>query len=99
MVKRVVISVGQYKDYIGEIQQRYELGFTPYRLHTRPDSTFVTPIRVYRGVVCVLDDVTTMQVTARQIAADGTKLVYFAEGDDGSGVALQGDRDPLELGI
>ena len=43
MVKKIVTTVGQYKDYIGEIQQNYELVFTPYRLHTRPDGTFVTP--------------------------------------------------------
>ena len=67
-----------------EMQQSDELGFTPYRLHTRPDGTFVY----------VLDDVTTMVVTARQIAKDGSKLIYFVKGDDGDGVgfALHGDR-------
>ena len=77
MVKKVVTTVDQYKDYIGEIQQTYALGFTPYRLHTRPNGTFVTPIRVYRGLVYVLDDVSTMQVTGRQISTDGSKLGYF----------------------
>ena len=85
MVKKVVTAVDQYKDYIGEIQQRK---------HTRPDGTFVTHICVPRGSLYVLDDITTMQVTGRQIATDGSKLVYFAEGNDGSGVALQGDRGP-----
>ena len=32
MVKKVVVSKDQYKDYIGEIRQSYELGFTPFRL-------------------------------------------------------------------
>ena len=30
--KAVVTSVGKFKDYIHEIQQRYVLGFTSYRL-------------------------------------------------------------------
>ena len=85
MVKKVVTTVHQCKDYIGEIQQR---------LHTRPDGTFVTTICVPRGSLYVLDDVITMQVTDRQLATDGSKLVYFAEGEDGGGVALQGDRGP-----
>ena len=34
MVKKVVVTVGKFKDYIYEIQQSYELGFAPYRLHT-----------------------------------------------------------------
>ena len=60
------------------------------------DGTFVTPIRYYDGRVYVLDDVATLDVTGRHIATDklGSKLVYFAEADDGSGVALEGDRGP-----
>ena len=49
-VKKVVVT-GKFKDYIDEIQQSCELGFTPYRLHTNVDGTFVTPIRVYSGKV------------------------------------------------
>ena len=30
--KKVVVTVGKFKDYIDEIQQSYMLGFTPYRL-------------------------------------------------------------------
>ena len=47
VVKKVVVTVGNFKDHIDEIQQSYELGFTPYRLHKNADGTFVTPIRVY----------------------------------------------------
>ena len=96
IVKKVVISKGQYKDYANEIRQSYGLGFTPFRLHTNENGTFVTHIRVYDGKVYVLDDVATMQVTGRYIATDklSNKLVYFVEGDDGSGGALQGDRGP-----
>ena len=43
MVKKVVASKGQYKDYTNEIRQRYELGFTSFRQHTNSDGTFVTP--------------------------------------------------------
>ena len=68
------------------------LVFPPYRLHTSVDGTFVTPIRVYDGKVYVLDDVATMDVTGQHIATDNSKLIYFVEADDGSGVALQGDR-------
>ena len=46
MVNNVVVTKGKFKDYSDEIRQSYELGFTPYRLHTNPDGTFVTPIRV-----------------------------------------------------
>ena len=97
-VTKVVTTVGRFGDYIYEIQQSYELGFTPYRLHTNSDGTFVTPIRVYDGRVYVLDDETTMQVTTRQIATDtiSSTLIYFVKGDDGGGVgfALHGDRGP-----
>ena len=94
LVKKVVVTKGQYKDYVNEMQQSYELGFPPYRLHTNGYGTFVTPISVYNGKVYVLDDVTTMDVTGRHIGGDESKLVYFVEADDGSGVALQGDRGP-----
>ena len=52
------------------IQQSYELGFTPYRLHKNVDCTFATPIRYYDGRVYVLDDVATMEIGNRQIATD-----------------------------
>ena len=51
--------------------------------------TYVTPIRVYDGRVYVLDDVVTMRVTNRKIATDdNSKLIYFIEAGDGSGVDL-----------
>ena len=53
VVKKVVATVGQFKDYIDEIQQSYEIGFTHYRLHTNEVGSFVTPIRVYSGRVFV----------------------------------------------
>ena len=34
MVKKVVVTKGKCKNYWDEIRQSYELGFTPYRLHT-----------------------------------------------------------------
>ena len=94
LVKKVVVTKGQYKDYVNEMQQSYELGFPPYRLHTNGHGTFVIPIRVYNGWVYVLDDVTTIEITGRHIVVDESKLIYFVEADDGSGVALQGDRGP-----
>ena len=64
--------------------------------YTNIDGTCVTPVRYYDVKVYVLDDVATLDVTGRLIATDklGSKLVYFIEGGDGSGVALQGDRGP-----
>ena len=96
LVKKIVKTVGRYEDYYAEIDQNYGLGFPPYRLHTNVDGTFVTPIRYYDGRVYVLGDVATMDVTGRHIATDtlASKLVYFVEADDGSGVALQGDLGP-----
>ena len=47
MMKKVVVTEGKFKDYIDEMQQGYELGFTPYRLHKNADGTFVTPIGVH----------------------------------------------------
>ena len=32
LVERVVTTVDQYTDYYAEIEQRYVLGFPPYRL-------------------------------------------------------------------
>ena len=86
MVKKVVVSKGQYKDYTNEMQQSYELGFThllDYRhiqmVHLLP------PIRVYDGKVYVLDDVATMKFGEWYIETDTicSKLVYFVEGVDG----------------
>ena len=37
----------------------------------------------------VLDDVTTVDVPVQCIVGDNSKLVYFVEADDGSGIALQ----------
>ena len=44
MAKKVVVIKGKFKDYVDEIRKSYELGSTPYRLHTNSDGTFVTPI-------------------------------------------------------
>ena len=95
LVKKVVTTVGTFGEYIDEIQQSCELGFTPYRLHTNEVGTYVTPIPVYDGRVYVLDDVAALQVTNRPIATDDkSELIYCVEFADGSGVALQGDRGP-----
>ena len=50
MVKKVVVTKGKFKDYSDEIQQSYELGFPPCRLHANVEGEFVTPIRVYSGI-------------------------------------------------
>ena len=44
VAKKVVVTVGKFKDYIDEIQQSYVLGFVPYRLHNNAGGTFVTPM-------------------------------------------------------
>ena len=91
-MEKVVTTVGTFGYYWAEISQSYVRGFPPYRVQTNVDGTFVT--RYYDGRVYVLDDVATMDVTGRHIAGDKSKLVYFVEADDGSSVALQGDRGP-----
>ena len=74
VVKKVVVTEGKFKDYWNEIQQSYELGFTPYILHKNTDGTFVTPIRYYVGWVYVLDNkFTTISIN----------LIYFVKGDGG----------------
>ena len=63
---------------------------TSLDLHLTVQTTQITLIRVNDGRVYVLDDVVSMQVTNRKIATDdNSKLIYFVEADDGSGVALQ----------
>ena len=100
LVKKVVTTVSQFGDYIDEIQQSYELGFTPYILHTNPDGTLVTPIRFYDGHVYVLDDETTMKVTTGQIVTDriSSKLIYFVKvaGSRGPSLVLQEPKVLLE---
>ena len=50
--------------------------------YTRGQMVYLLPIRVYRGSVHVLDDVSTIQVTTWQIASgDSSKLIYFVKGD------------------
>ena len=68
VVKKVVTTVGRFGGYIAEIEPSYVFGFTPYRLHTNIDGTFVTPIRAYDRHVYALDDVATLRVTTRLIA-------------------------------
>ena len=65
-------------------------------LHTNSDGTFVIPIHVYSERVYVLDDVATMEIGGCQIETDtiSSKLIYFVNGDGGSGVTLKGDRGP-----
>ena len=96
VVNKVSVREGKFKDYIDEIQQSYEVGYTPYRLHKNADSTFVTPTRVYDGKVYVLDNIATMEVGDRDLITDeiNSKLVYFEKRDGSSGVSLQGDRGP-----
>ena len=82
VVKKVVVTVAKFKDYIDEIQQSYEIGFTTNRLHKNEDGIFVSPIRVYDGRVYVLDDVATLEVGDRRLATDtvNSKLVHFGDG-------------------
>ena len=89
-MKKVVATVGKFKDYKDEIQQSYELGFTSYRRHKNVGGVFVTPIRVYEERVYVLDDVATMEVGDRHLETDtiNSKLVYFVKGDGGGGDIL-----------
>ena len=90
----VASGQGKFKEYWNEIQQSYVLGFTPYRIHTNADDTFVTPISYYDGKVYIFDDVATMEIGDWYLETDtiSSKLIYFVEGGGGSGVALQGDR-------
>ena len=90
VVKNAVTTVGRFGENTAEIRQSYELEFTPYRLHRNVDGKFGTPIRSYDGHVYVLDDVTTMKVTTRQIATDNisSKFIYVVKGDDDGGKAL-----------
>ena len=90
MAKKGVVTKGKYRDYWNEIQQSYELGFTPYRLHMNVDGIYVTPIHVYDGSVHVLDYVASMVIGGSQIETDKiySKMIYFVV------VALQGDGGP-----
>ena len=89
VAKKVVVTVGRFKDYSDEIQQSYVLGFTPYRLQKNVDGTFVTPIR---GKVYVLDDVATMEVSNRYLTTDTISSKLGDKGIQGS-VGGNGDRD------
>ena len=73
---------------MNEIQQSYQLGFTPYRLHKNQYGIYVTPIRVYDESVYVLENVATMNVSEWYLEVGSSKLIYFVKGDGGSGVAL-----------
>ena len=85
VVRKVVVTEGKLKNYWNEIQQSYELGFTPYRIHKNTDGTFVTPIRYYVGWVCVLDNVATMEVGDRSLTEDrrGPSGARGLKGDSG----------------
>ena len=93
LVKKV-ITKGKYIDYWNKIQS-YELGFTPYRLHTNVDGN-VTPVRGYDGDVYVLDHVATMEFGGRQIETDKISSKQLM------GVAAwlcKEIEDPLELKV
>ena len=88
MVKNVVVTKGKFKDYMDEIKQSYELGFTPYRLHKNQYGIYVTPIRVYDESVYVLDNVATMEDSGWYLEMDTSKLIYFLKGGGGVVVLL-----------
>ena len=96
VVKKVIVTVGNSKDYIDEIQQRYMCGYSHYRLHKNADGTFVTHIRVYDGKVYVLDDVATMKIGDRNLTTDMSKLVYFVRAMEIVALLRKQIEDPLE---
>ena len=65
VVKKIVVTVGKFKDYIDEIQKSYELGFPPYRLHTN-----VYLVLLFALIVFLLDDAAKMEIGNRRIATD-----------------------------
>ena len=99
MAKKVVVTKGTFKDHIDEIQQSFELGSIPYRLHTNPYATYITPIRVYDERVHVLDNVATMDVTDLHLIEDVSKLVYFVNGDGVVVLLYREIEDPLEVEV
>ena len=101
MAKKVVVTKGKYKTYMDEMRQSYELGFTPFRLHTNTVGTYVSPIRVYDGQVYVLDDVATLEVGEWYIEADkiSGKLIYFVKGDGVAALLCKEIEDTLELEV
>ena len=92
MVKKVVVTKSKFNEYMDEIQQSYELGFTPYRLYKNQYGIYIIPIRVYDESVYVLENVATMNVSSWYLEAGSSKLICFVKGVGGIGIALQGDR-------
>ena len=43
MVETRVVSKGNFNDYMDKIEQSYELGFTPFILHTNTDMVHLLP--------------------------------------------------------
>ena len=94
-LKKVTTSSGKYKDYIKQIQESYELGFTPYRLHHKKTGLWITPIRCYDKHVYVSDDTGSFAVTDDSLGTDDA-LVYCIKGDIkyGEVTALVGPQGP-----
>ena len=53
VVKKVSVTVGKFKDYIDEIQQSYELGFTHYRLYKNVDGVCYPHSRLWWEDICI----------------------------------------------
>ena len=86
MVKKVVVTEGNFKDYSDEIQ--HEHGFTPYRLHKNADGTFVTHILWWEGICWAM--LPRWRLVIEILHEINSKLIYFVKCDGSSDVALQG---------
>ena len=94
-VKRVTATSGKYKDYIKQIQESYNLGFTPYRLHVKYSGNWVSPVRCYDKKVYVSDNEGAMEITEGVITTD--VLIYWTKAEDDeddAASAIIGDQGP-----
>ena len=108
-VKKVSTNVGKYVQYITEIYQSYQLGFTPNRLNRSRDRTFALPIRIFNNCIYATGDTTMSDISDWVIKKDKieSKLVYFTKGghttpskeiqarqDQGDSKEIQACQDP-----
>ena len=83
--RRVVTTIGKCRDYVSEIENSYQSGFTPYRERTTVvvdgDESYCLPLHCHERRVFALAGKTVLDVSDEDVG----KIVYWIEGSIESG--------------
>ena len=78
--RKVTTTIGKCRDYVSEIENSYQCGFTPYRERTGVDVSYCTPLHCREQKVFALVGNVVLDVSDEDVV----KIVYWVEGAVGS---------------